>query len=122
MKGGEFMYYIASVPTPNGDYGNPQGVQFTGSIALPNELIGAYIEAKAFVVPAIENGVVQSLKVNQEALDAYNREYPELAPEPTEIETLQAEVARLKAQNELQAQQQTFLEDCILEMGSIVYA
>ncbi len=46
----------------------------------------------------------------------------ELEPEPTETEKLQAEVTRLKAQNELQAQQQTFLEDCLLEMGSIVYA
>jgi hypothetical protein len=38
------------------------------------------------------------------------------------VEALEAENARLKAQNELQAQQQTFLEDCILEMGSVVYA
>lgn len=43
-------------------------------------------------------------------------------PEPTEVEKLQAEVARLRAQNELQAQQQSFLEDCLLEMGNIVYA
>lgn len=35
---------------------------------------------------------------------------------------LEAENARLKAQNELQAQQQAFLEDCLLEMGDIVYA
>ncbi len=38
------------------------------------------------------------------------------------VEELEAENARLKAQNELQAQHQTFLEDCLLEMGNVVYA
>lgn len=118
------MYYINSVPSRSGDYGNPMGQPFPGCIILPDELLNAYIEAKAFVIPTVENGVVKSLEVNQEALDAYNREHPEIPvePEPTETEKLQAEVTRLKAQNELQAQHQTFLEDCLLEMGSIVYA
>ena len=35
---------------------------------------------------------------------------------------LEAENTRLKAQIALQSQQQTFLEDCILEMADIVYA
>lgn len=44
------------------------------------------------------------------------------APPPSRVEVLEAEVTRLRAQNELQAQHQTFLEDCLLEMGNIVYA
>ena len=44
------------------------------------------------------------------------------APLPSRVEVLEAEVTRLRAQNELQAQHQTFLENCLLEMGNIVYA
>ena len=44
------------------------------------------------------------------------------APPPSRVEVLEAEVTRLRAQTELQAQHQTFLEDCLLEMGNIVYA
>ena len=44
------------------------------------------------------------------------------APLPSRVEVLETEVTRLRAQNELQAQHQTFLEDCLLEMGNIVYA
>ena len=44
------------------------------------------------------------------------------APLPSRVEVLEAEVTRLRAQNELQAQHQTFLEDCLLEMGNVVYA
>ncbi|MBS7224853.1 MAG: hypothetical protein KH050_05865 [Clostridiaceae bacterium] len=116
------MYYVNSIPSKSGDYGNPMGQPFPDCVILPDELLSAYIEAKGFVIPTVKNGVMQSLEVNQEALDAYNKEYPEWEPEPTETEKLQAEVAHLKAQNELQAQHQTFLEDCLLEMGSIVYA
>ena len=43
-------------------------------------------------------------------------------PPSSRVEVLEAEVARLRAQNELQAQHQTFLEDCLLEMGNVVYA
>jgi hypothetical protein len=45
--------------------------------------------------------------------------------EPTDSEriaTLEAENANLKAQTALQSEQLTFLEDCILEMGDVVYS
>ena len=59
-----------------------------------------------------------------------NAPEPEPGPEPPlpgpsmeeRVSTLEKDNALLKAQNEMQAQQQTFLEDCLLEMGNIVYA
>lgn len=53
------------------------------------------------------------------------REIPETPdlPEPeVTIESLTAENTKLKAQLKLQSEQQTFLEDCILEMADVVYA
>ena len=77
------MYYVNSIPSKSGDYGNPMGQPFPDCVILPDELLSAYIEAKGFVIPTVKNGVMQSLEVNQEALDAYNKEYPEWEPEPT---------------------------------------
>lgn len=60
--------------------------------------------------------------------EAYNGEYtmeddgePEPVIPPTNDE-LAEENKRLKAQMEMQAQNITFLENCLLEMGDIVYA
>ena len=52
--------------------------------------------------------------------EAYNGE-PEPVIPPTN-EELAAENKRLKAQMEMQAKNITFLENCLLEMGDIVYA
>ena len=77
------MYYINAQPNESGNYGNPMGQPFPGSVGLSDDLLGAYIEAKGFVIPSIENGAVVSLEVNQEALDSYNAEHPDvLEPEP----------------------------------------
>ena len=65
------MYYINATPTASGNYGNPMGNPFPGSVALPADLLSAYIEAKGFVILTVENGAVVSLEVNQEALTAY---------------------------------------------------
>lgn len=75
------MYYINEKTNASGNYGNPMGQPFPGSVGLPDDLLGAYIEAKGFVIPVIENGEVVSLEVNQAALDAYNAEHPDV-PEP----------------------------------------
>lgn len=51
--------------------------------------------------------------------------YDPPAPPPTvdeQIVALQLENKTLRAQVEMQEQKQTFLEDCLLEMGDIVYA
>ena len=95
------MYYINATPRESGDYGNPMGQVFPGCVALPDELLGPYIDAKGFVhldeleqkevpIPLLVKGIkdfyeVVALSVNQEALDAYNAEHPDIPePEPEE--------------------------------------
>ena len=78
------MYHIKSTPNASGNYGNPKGQPFPGSVTLPADLLSAYIEAKGFVIPAVEDSVVASLEVNQEALDAYEADHPDLPPEEPE--------------------------------------
>ena len=80
------MYYINATPRESGDYGNPMGQPFPGCVALPDELLGAYIEAKGFVYLEIENEEVVAVEVNQEALDAYLAEHPD-QPEPEPEQT-----------------------------------
>lgn len=81
------MFYINAQPNASGNYGNPMGQPFHGAVALPDDLLSSYIEAKGFVIPAVENGEVVSLEVNQEALDAYLAEHPD-QPEPTPEEAV----------------------------------
>ena len=97
------MWYINATPNESGDYGNPMGQVFPGCVALPDDLLGAYIEAKGFVfleleqaeevpIPLLLKGikefyVVTAVEVNQEALDAYNAEHPDI-PEQTPEEDL----------------------------------
>lgn len=114
------MYYI-NPNTPN--HGNPMGQPFPCCVALSDELLSAYLDTKGFCTLTVQDGAVTALVVDQEALDAYNAEHPDVEPEkPVTLEDLQAENKRLKAQMELQSQQQTMLEDCLLEMADIVYA
>ncbi len=114
------MYYI----NPTGqNHGNPMGQPFPNSVSLPDTLLMDYINTKGFCTLTVQDGVVTAVAVDQEALDAYNTEHPEVEPEkPVTVEDLQAENKRLKAQMELQSQQHTMLEDCLLEMADIVYA
>lgn len=114
------MYYI-NTQGPN--HGNPISTPFPNSVSLPDTLLMDYINTKGFCTLTIVDGAVTALVVDQEALDAYNAEHPEVEPEkPVTMEDLQAENKRLKAQMELQSQQHTMLEDCLLEMADIVYA
>lgn len=114
------MYYI-NTQGPN--HGNPTSAPFPNSIPLPDTLLMDYIGCKGFCTLTVQDGAVTALAVDQEALDAYNAEHPEVEPEKSvTVEDLQAENKRLKAQMELQSQQHTMLEDCLLEMADIVYA
>lgn len=80
------MFYINAQPNESGNYCNPMGQPFPGSVAMPDDLLSDYINAKGFVIPVIENGKVVSLEVNQDALDAYNAEHPDV-PEPDQQPT-----------------------------------
>ena len=55
---------------------------------------------------------------------AYTPPPPEPEPPTTEerVENLETENSKLKSQLQMQAQQQEFLENCLLEMGDVVYA
>lgn len=65
------MFYINAQPNESGNYGNPMGKPFPGSVALPDSLLSDYINAKGFVLPVIENNQIQSLTINKEALFDY---------------------------------------------------
>ena len=72
------MYYI-NPTTPN--HGNPMGQPFPNCIALPDALLSDYLATRGFCNITVEDGVVTALTVNQEALDAYLAEFPDVEPE-----------------------------------------
>lgn len=114
------MYYI-NTQGPN--HGNPITTPFPNSIPLPDTLLMDYINTKGFCTLTIEDGAVTALAVDQEALDAYNAEHPEVEPEkPVTVEDLQAENKLLKEQVSALSTQADFHEECIVEMANIVYA
>lgn len=82
------MYYI-NTQGPN--HGNPMGQHFPGCVALPDELLSAYLDTKGFCTLTVQDGAVTALVVDQEALDAYNAEHPDVEPEkPVTVEELLA--------------------------------
>lgn len=83
------MYYI-NTQGPN--HGNPTSTPFPNSVSLPDTLLMDYINTKGFCTLTIVDGAVVSLEVNQEALDAYHAEHPDVPvePEPTTEEILDA--------------------------------
>lgn len=76
------MYYISSTPNSTGNYGNPMGQLFPNSLALPDDLLAPYIEARGFVTLILDGNTVTAVETNQEALDAYLEEYPDIPVEP----------------------------------------
>lgn len=114
------MYYI-NTTGPN--HGNPTSTPFPNSVALPDSLLMDYIDCKGFCTLTVQDGAVTALVVDKEALDAYEKDHPEVEPEtPVTIEDLQAENKLLKAQVQAQTDRADFIEDCIAEMAGVVYA
>lgn len=114
------MYYI-NTQGPN--HGNPTSNPFPNSIPLPDTLLMDYIGCKGFCTLTVQDGAVTALVVDQEALDAYEKEHPEVEPEkPVTMEDLQAENKLLRAQVQAQTERSDFIEDCIAEMAGVVYA
>ena len=82
------MYYI-NTQGPN--HGNPTSTQFPNSVSLPDTLLIDYINTKGFCTLTVQDSAVTALAVDQEALDAYNAEHPEVEPEkPVTLEELLA--------------------------------
>ena len=85
-----------------------------------------------FIICCIEDVFVchDTLALNQIRLTSYDgaaigEKYSPPPPPPTtdeRLENLEAENCKLKSQLQMQAQQQEFLENCLLEMGDVVYA
>lgn len=73
------------------------------------------IAAEFHALPAYEGAAIGG---------AYTPPPPEPEPPTTEerVKKLEAENCKLKSQLQMQAQQQEFLENCLLEMGDVVYA
>ena len=98
------------------------GQPFPGCVALPDELLSAYLDTKGFCTITVQDSAVTALVVDQEALDAYNKDHPDDTPEkPTTIEDLEQENKLLKAQIQAQTERSDFIEDCIAEMAGVVY-
>lgn len=113
------MYYI-NTQGPN--HRNPISTPFPNSVSLPDTLLMDYINTKGFCTLTVENGVVTALVVDQEALDSYNKDHPDVEPEkPTTIDDLKKENKLLKAQLQAQTERSDFIEDCIAEMAGVVY-
>ena len=82
------MYYI-NTQGPN--HGNPTSNTSPNSVSLPDTLLMDYINTKGFCTLTIVDGAVTALVVDQEALDAYNAEHPDVEPEkPVTVEELLA--------------------------------
>lgn len=114
------MYYI-NTQGPN--HGNPTSTPFPNSVSLPDTLLMDYINTKGFCTLTVQDGAVTALMVDQEALDAYNAEHPDVEPEkPVTVEDLQSENKLLKEQVSALSTQADFHEECIVEMANIVYA
>ena len=91
------MYYINPTPNESGNHGNPMGQPFPNCVILPDDLLGPYLAAKGFVALTVEDGAVTSLETNQEALDAYEADHPDLPlEEPEEPVTWAAMAAAIR--------------------------
>lgn len=103
------------------------GAPPAGYALVPDTLdASAFYDFMGFVTLELDSGTVTAMTGNQEALDAYKASLPEpVEPEPTteeRVAALEAENKLLKEQVKMQSQQQTFLEDCLLEISDVVYA
>lgn len=78
------MFYIRRNPI-NNHYGNPISNKVEDMVLLPDNLIKDYIETMGFANLVIEDDVVVSLTINQEAYDEYQESLPEPVEEPTPL-------------------------------------
>lgn len=91
------MYYINPTPNKTGNHGNPMGQPFPTCVTLPDDLLSPYLAAKGFVTLTVEDGAVTSLETNQEALEAYEADHPDLPlEEPEEPVTWAAMAAAIR--------------------------
>lgn len=119
------MFYIQKDPNEAGNHGNPVSHMLGGMIALPEEFMRTYIQARGFVDLDIQDNVVVNVTPNQANLDAYLETHPD-KPKP---KTDKERVADLEATNKLLGNQvealsaqNEFYEELIVELAEVVYA
>lgn len=92
---------------------NPYGESYA---VVPDDMVDEVLSVGCWCSITTENGVLTSItKVEPPYI-------PEPEPQPTDIEILQKENHLLRAQVEALSEQQEFLEDCLIEVGQVVYA
>ncbi len=84
------MWYIKSMPE-NSSYGNPHYPERDGDIELPDNLVSAYLSTKGFAILTVVEDVVAGVERNAAAYNAYEREHPDLPPEPSQIDRVEAQ-------------------------------
>lgn len=86
------MYYINQTANESGNHGNPVSNQTEGMVSLPESLLTAYIETMGFANITVEDSTITAMAVNQEALDAYLADHPDIPEEdvPTEEDDVNA--------------------------------
>ena len=89
---------------------------YDGYAKVPNEMIDALMETHGFCEIEIEGDTVKSFTAVEPPY------IPPVPDEPTDVEILQKENKLLKAQVEALSEQQEFLEDCLIEVGQVIYA
>lgn len=112
------MYHINSTPNESGNHGNPMGNSFPGCINLPDDLLTPYIDARGFVKLTLDGNTVTAIETNQEALDAYLAEFPDVEPEEPEDDrqAVEQEITDLMLADMEQGQFATALQLQLMEV------
>lgn len=95
--------------------------EINGEIVVTRE---AYLQQEwlAFTAANKDVQIAEALKYSHDGTYTIEDDGESESVIPPTNDELAAENKRLKAQMEMQAQNITFLENCLLEMGDIVYA
>lgn len=115
------MHIIKIQPNGNGGHNSQTSTATVvpdGWAVIPEDM--EIPETFPFVGVEATNGVVTALTPG-----TVPEPQPEPEPTPTvdeRVTKLESENSKLKSQLQMQAQQQEFLENCLLEMGDVVYA
>lgn len=92
---------------------NPYGESYA---VVPDDMVDDVMQCGCWCNIETENGVLTKITPVEPPV------IPPTPHEPTDIEILQKENRLLKAQVSALAEQQEFLEDCLIEVGQVVYA
>lgn len=124
------MYIIEQIKNESGSYSALQEKSYIpdGYMEYPAEFYDIFYpadkECAGFVDLTITDGKITAVTWNEEAYQMYIESLPdpETEPEVKTNEELTAENKLLKAQVEALTTNQTFLEDCLIEVGQVIYA